>query len=530
MMNRLMRINQLSLFGIALCLMLSASQFIFVSGAKSVSFESTADLPAWALTWSDEFDGANGSGVDPQKWIMETGGNGWGNNELEYYTNRTQNAYLENGSLVIKAIKEDYTGPDFVARSYTSARLKTQNKFTQTYGRFEARIKVPYGQGIWPAFWMLGSDINQVGWPRCGEIDIMENIGKEPSTVHGTIHGPGYSGGSGIGAAYSLTNNQRFADDYHIYAVEWEPKAMRWYVDGNLFKTITTKDLPAGTEWVFNHPFFMLLNLAVGGNWPGYPDNTTVFPQVMLVDYVRVYQPKIASTSAASYTGSTVAVESISSVFGNNLAAVTQSGETNPLPTEIAGVSVKITDKSSTERFAPLFFVSPVQINFQIPPGTLPGAATVTITNPDGAVSLGTADIATVSPGLFAANSTGQGIAAALALRIKPNGSQNYEYAFQYDPVRNNFTAIPIDLGPESDEVILVLFGTGIRYRADLSSVTVKLGGSDAQTLFAGPQGDYIGLDQINVRLSRSLIGRGELDVVVSVNGLAANILKVNVK
>lgn len=530
MMNRLMRINQLSLFGIALCLMLSVSQFIYVSGAKGLNFESTADLPAWALTWSDEFDGPNGSGVDPQKWIMETGGHGWGNNELEYYTNRTQNAYLENGSLVIKAIKEDYTGPDFVARSYTSARLKTQNKFTQTFGRFEARIKVPYGQGIWPAFWMLGSDINQVGWPRCGEIDIMENIGKEPSTVHGTIHGPGYSGGSGIGAAYSLTNNQRFTDDYHIYAVEWEPKAIRWYVDGNLFKTITTKDLPAGTEWVFNHPFFMLLNLAVGGSWPGYPDNTTAFPQVMLVDYVRVYQPKIASTSAASFTGSTVAVESISSVFGNNLAATTQSGETNPLPTVIAGTSVKITDKSSTERLAPLFFVSPVQINFQIPPGTLPGAATVTITNPDGAVSLGTADIATVSPGLFAANSTGNGIAAALALRIKSNGSQSYEYAFQYDPVRNTFTAIPIDLGPESDEVILVLFGTGIRHRTDLSSVTVKLGGSDAQTLFAGPQGDYIGLDQINVRLSRSLIGRGEVDVAVVVNGLAANMLKVNVK
>lgn len=486
------------------------------------------------LAFKDEFNGAAGSAIDTAKWTAEIGGGGWGNQELEYYTNSTDNAYLDgSGSLVIRAVKLTpplsltcWYGPC----QYTSARLITKGKFEQKFGKFEARIKLPRGQGIWPAFWMLGNNIDTVGWPNCGEIDIMENIGKEPSTVHGTIHGPGYSGGSGIGAAYSLTNNQRFADDYHIYAVEWEPKAMRWYVDGNLFKTITTKDLPAGTEWVFNHPFFMLLNLAVGGNWPGYPDNTTVFPQVMLVDYVRVYQPKIASTSAASYTGSTVAVESISSVFGNNLAAVTQSGETNPLPTEIAGVSVKITDKSSTERFAPLFFVSPVQINFQIPPGTLPGAATVTITNPDGAVSLGTADIATVSPGLFAANSTGQGIAAALALRIKPNGSQNYEYAFQYDPVRNNFTAIPIDLGPESDEVILVLFGTGIRYRADLSSVTVKLGGSDAQTLFAGPQGDYIGLDQINVRLSRSLIGRGELDVVVSVNGLAANILKVNVK
>jgi beta-glucanase (GH16 family) len=168
--------------------------------------------------------------------------------------------------------------------------LITKNKFSAQYGRFEARIKIPYGQGIWPAFWMLGTDIDNVGWPRCGEIDIMENIGREPSITHGTIHGPGYSGGGGLGSSYSLPNNQRFADSFHTFAVEWEPNVLRFYCDGILYKTRTPADLPAGKTWVYNHPFFILMNLAVGGDWPGSPDATTVFPQTMLVDYVRVYQ------------------------------------------------------------------------------------------------------------------------------------------------------------------------------------------------------------------------------------------------
>ncbi len=167
--------------------------------------------------------------------------------------------------------------------------MKTSGKFEQQYGRFEARIKISYGQGMWPAFWMLGNDIGTVGWPTCGEIDIMENIGKEPAMVHGTIHGPGYSGGTGIGSPFSLAKG-RFADDYHLYAVEWEPNLVRFYVDNNLYATRTPADLPQGTKWVYDHPFFMILNLAVGGDWPGAPDNATVFPQTMLVDYVRVYK------------------------------------------------------------------------------------------------------------------------------------------------------------------------------------------------------------------------------------------------
>ena len=246
--------------------------------------------PGWKLVWSDEFNSPDASPVDTTKWVSESGGNGWGNQELEYYTSRPENSFEQGGNLVIKVLQEKYTGADGVTRDYTSARLKTLGKLAQKYGRFEARIKIPQGQGIWPAFWMLGDDIGKVGWPKCGEIDIMENIGKEPATVHGTIHGPGYSGDQGISAPYSLPPDQHFADDFHLYAVEWEPKAIRFYVDDHLYATRTPADLPKGTRWVYNHPFFLLLNVAVGGGWPGNPDASTVFPQMMLVDYVRVYR------------------------------------------------------------------------------------------------------------------------------------------------------------------------------------------------------------------------------------------------
>ena len=172
---------------------------------------------------------------------------------------------------------------------YTSTRLKTKGLFTQTYGRFEARIRVPRGQGIWPAFWMLGDDIDKVGWPESGEIDIMENIGREPFLVHGTIHGPGYSGGNGIGGSYSLAPEQ-VADGFHVFVVEWMSGEIRWLVDDKEYRRASTGSLPPGAAWVFDHPFFLLLNLAVGGGWPGDPDATTTFPQQMIVDYVRVYR------------------------------------------------------------------------------------------------------------------------------------------------------------------------------------------------------------------------------------------------
>ena len=245
----------------------------------------------FSLAWSDEFEGPSGVLLDATKWTLETGGGGWGNQELETYTDRASNASLNGeGALAIRALRETFTGADGISREYTSARLKTQGKFEQTYGRFEARLQIPRGQGLWPAFWMLGNDISTAGWPRCGEIDVMENIGREPSTVHGTVHGPGYSGGNGIGAAFTLSGAARFADGFHVFAVEWEPAAIRWYVDGTPYQTRTPADLPPGQHWAFDHPFFLLLNVAVGGSWPGNPDASTVFPQTMLVDYVRVYR------------------------------------------------------------------------------------------------------------------------------------------------------------------------------------------------------------------------------------------------
>ena len=262
---------------------------LIAAAAAAQTTTSPPPRPGWTLVWSDEFNGPDASPVDTSKWVRESGGNGWGNQELEYYTTRPENAFQQGGNLVIKVLQEKYTGADGVARDYTSARLKTAGKFSQKYGRFEARIKIPQGQGIWPAFWMLGDDISKIGWPKGGEIDIMENIGKEPATVHGTIHGPGYSGDKGIGLPYSLPADQHFADDFHVFAVEWEPKAIRFYVDEHLYATLTPTDLPKGAKWVYNHPFFMLLNVAVGGGWPGNPDATTQLPQTMLVDYVRVY-------------------------------------------------------------------------------------------------------------------------------------------------------------------------------------------------------------------------------------------------
>jgi beta-glucanase (GH16 family) len=256
----------------------------------------------WTLAWSDEFAGSAGTAPNATYWNRDIGGQGWGNNEWEYYTNSTDNAALDGtGNLVITAKPEPAgttlecaygpSGNTTQPCAYTSARLLTKDKIDFTYGRVEARLKIPYGQGIWPAFWMLGSDIESNPWPGSGEIDIMENIGKasEQGRLYGTIHGPGYSGGSGIGSG-PFETGVTLHEDFHTYAIEWEPTQIRWYFDGYNYFTVNKSDVPAGREWVFNKPFFILLNVAVGGNWPGYPDTTTTFPQTMTVDYVRVYQ------------------------------------------------------------------------------------------------------------------------------------------------------------------------------------------------------------------------------------------------
>ena len=275
-----------TVFGLPLTVTLVAS----CGGQATQSSNSTpSPSPTYQMVWSDEFNGPDGSAPDATKWAIQVGGNGWGNNEQEYYTARSQNVQVKGGNLVITAIKEDYTRSDGVAQHYTSARMQTRGLFSQQYGRFEARIKIPKGEGIGPAFWMLGNNIDAAGWPACGEIDIMENIGREPNIVHGTLYAPGYPP-EGYTAAYTLPSGA-FSDDFHIFAVEWEPQQIRLYVDGNLYATDTPSGSPVPSNWPFStQPFFILVNLAVGGNWPGNPDNTTQFPQQMLVDYVRVYQ------------------------------------------------------------------------------------------------------------------------------------------------------------------------------------------------------------------------------------------------
>ncbi|MCU0369074.1 MAG: glycoside hydrolase family 16 protein [Cyclobacteriaceae bacterium] len=248
------------------------------------------------LVIQDEFniDGAPNSAL--WGYDIGTGNNGWGNNELQYYTDRPQNVTVQNGYLLITAIKESYQGS-----SYTSARLLTKGKFEQAYGRFEARIRLPYGQGMWPAFWMLGADIDTNPWPGAGEIDIMEYRGQQPTIVLGSVHGPGYSGGNAITKSYELKND-RFDTGFHVFGIEWGPDYINYYVDDVLYNQITPADVPVSEpdpsdpfakpkpNWVFNKPFYILINLAVGGSFVGSPNSETVFPQTMLVDYVRVYK------------------------------------------------------------------------------------------------------------------------------------------------------------------------------------------------------------------------------------------------
>lgn len=253
-------------------------------GLGLLSVSALPATPPRKLLWSDEFSGPAGVKPDPSKWTYDLGGNGWGNKELEDYTNKPENASLDGkGHLVIQARKD----PD---GRITSARIKTQGRFSFTYGRVEARMKLPVGQGMWPAFWMLGNNIAKVGWPACGEVDIMENLGREPAIAHGTIHGPGYSGKGGISAQYELPGEPALSDAFHVYAVDWTPHRIAFSVDGHVYSTVTPASLPPGTKWVYNHPFFLLVNLAVGGAWPGNPDASTTFPQKLIVDYVRVYQ------------------------------------------------------------------------------------------------------------------------------------------------------------------------------------------------------------------------------------------------
>ncbi|HCL00157.1 MAG TPA: glucan endo-1,3-beta-D-glucosidase [Candidatus Marinimicrobia bacterium] len=241
----------------------------------------------WELVWNDEFDGDT---IDLNKWEYEVNAQGGGNNELQYYTDRPQNSRVKDGLLTIQALQETFTGPEGT-REYTSARLRTKNRGDWKYGRFEIKAKLPYGQGLWPAIWMLPTDWVYGGWAASGEIDIMELVGHDPAAVYGTLHyGGTYPDNVHTGASYKLSFGN-FALDFHVFALEWSATEMRWFVDDSLYQ-VQTEWYSQGNDYPapFNQRFHLLLNVAVGGNWPGNPDNTTSFPQRMEVDYVRVYQ------------------------------------------------------------------------------------------------------------------------------------------------------------------------------------------------------------------------------------------------
>ena len=246
-----------------------------------------ADSPA--PVWADEFDGPAGTPPDPATWRAEVGGHGWGNAELQTYTAGTANAALDGAGHLAITVRRDGAG-------FTSARLITKDRVSLRYGLVRARIRLPRGRGIWPAFWLLGQDLDTAGWPGCGEIDVLENFGTDPATVHGTVHGPGFAGREGI--TRSLDTGGDLADDFHVYAVHWEPGRIRWYFDDVLFHTVLPDDL-GGRPWVFDHDFFLLLNVAVGGAMSTSPDDATGFPQTMLVDYVRVYPTPLVNVNIA---------------------------------------------------------------------------------------------------------------------------------------------------------------------------------------------------------------------------------------
>lgn len=265
-------------FNLVKCL-LSATLFFTILSCSDDESQTVAQFTE--LVMQDEFDTDGAPNSTIWDYDIGTGVNGWGNNELQFYTDRVDNVKVENGVLLITANEEPYEGS-----AYTSARLLTKGLFEQAYGRFEARIRLPYGQGIWPAFWLLGANDEEI-WPQIGEIDIMEYRGQEPTMILGSVHGPGYSAGEAISKSYNLEND-RFDTGFHVFGIEWGPEYINFYVDDVLYNQITPADVTG--NWVFDQPFYILLNVAVGGSFVGSPNSETIFPQTMLVDYVRVYK------------------------------------------------------------------------------------------------------------------------------------------------------------------------------------------------------------------------------------------------
>jgi len=499
---------------------------------------------AWQLVWSDEFNGPAGSLPDPANWNYDLGGGGWGNHELETYTNSPNNVFQDgNGNLVIQAIRDS-------SGNFTSARLQTGAPGASTntsdlswqYGLIEARIKLPFGQGVWPAFWMLGENIGSVSWPQCGEVDIMENFGtfNNNATVNnGTIHGPtssspgagDYGGGDGIGASTTLPYGETVYDDYHIYSVQWSPNSVEFFVDGISYETTTTVSLPSGAPWVFNAPFFLLLNLAIGGpgTFLGTPDpNSPFLPQDLVVDYVRVYQsvqvtaatPAIAPGSVvngASYLG-TVAPGALATLFGTNLADQTYTNLIGPdgnFVNTIGGVTVTVAGFP-----AALVYVSPTQINFQIPWEVAPGVAVNvevtrdTITSSPEVITIA----ADAAPSMFFADFT-NGVAW-----ITGAGCETTECAAQAGTVYQLWAnGLGPKNAPEQDGVPVVYTGgplTPLEVPGGNAACQLTIGGQSASVSYCGAAPGEI-IDQLNFTYPSGVSTSSPYaDAVLTINGV----------
>ena len=320
----------------------------------TLSLATSASFAASAPMWADDFNQPANSAPDASRWVYDLGSGGWGNNELQTYTNSTDNASVVNDpealdgkELHIRAVKSG-------SGAYTSARLKTLGKFSATYGRIEARLKMTNGQGIWPAFWMLGNNIATAGWPACGEIDVVEIVNANPQQVHGTLHGPGYSGAQSISGTTTLPTGT-LDQAYHVYTVDWSPDKIVWSFDGTVFHTVTSSTIPAGSRWVFNDaPFFLLLNVAVGGNWPGNPTSETPFPQTFAIDYVRIYQagpPPPAELGALGSSANEVALTWLPpanpgtmTITGYRIERASNAAFTDPITIAITGAITSFSD------------------------------------------------------------------------------------------------------------------------------------------------------------------------------------------
>jgi len=498
-----------------------------------------AQTSGWKLVWSDEFNSASGSAPNMANWNFDLGGGGWGNGEAETYTSSASNVFQDGlGNLVIRANKD-------AQGNYTSARLQTGAPGASTnstdlswqYGLIEARIKLPFGKGVWPAFWMLGENIGTVGWPTCGEVDIMENFGtfnNDASINNGTPHGPGFQNVAALSVPYKLPFGQTVYDDYHVYSIQWSPNSVVWYVDGTAYNTLTPASLPAGGQWVFNAPFFLLLNLAIGGptSFLGTPDASVTFPQEMLVDYVRVYQAATISAAtpvitpgsvvnAASYLGA-ISPGSLATVSGMQLADAVHTifapAAGQSFPTSTASVSVSVNGVA-----APLIYVSPTQINFQVPWETTPGLAVpvkVTWNGVDSNVEPVTI-ASTASPSFFLSEfvngvawvtgSAGDGCATPVSECAVKAGSSYQLWANGLGPM-----AAPLQTGVAAPAAALQVPGGA-------ASCQLTIGGQAATVLYCGVAPGEI-IDQVNFTYPAGVAtGSAYVEATLTVGGVTAH-------